>query len=157
MTKKKKLKQDVKKFDHAEEELNGDDSGGGNVACSAEYGEELGEFAELFNHKAKLSEAARFAMAIGIQTGTRTPRKEWKGGAPRNLAHLGSTFSDNGRFDFELLFEMLGLREEGVHLNILIGEYITGGMRWIKDNELKDGTNFNQLQEEFPHLFNRND
>ena len=84
-------------------------------------------------------------MAIGIQKGIRVESKDWnKGtwkagkkatsGKKRNLAHLGSTFSEDSRWDIETLFDMLNLRVDGVPLNTLISEYITGGMKWIVEN-----------------------
>ena len=141
-----------------------EDDAGGNIACAGEYGSELGELAEFFDHRASLSEAARFAMAIGIQKGIRVESKDWKkgtwkagkkatSGKTRNLAHLGSTFSEDSRWDIETLFDMLNLRVDGVPLNTLISEYITGGMKWIVENEVEKGVQFSRLKAEFPHLF----
>ena len=144
-------------------ELSEDDSGG-NIACAGEYGSALGELAEFFDHRASLSEAARFAMAIGIQKGMRIESKDWKkgtwkagkkatSGRTRNLAHLGSTFSEDSKWDIDSLFEMLNLKVDEVPLNTLISEYISGGMKWIVDNEVEKGVQFSRLKTDFPHLF----
>ena len=142
------------------EEESNDETSGGIVICSPEFYNEIGEFSELFSHKAKLSEAARFAMAIGIRTGGREPQEIWKKkGKKRTIAHLNGTFADNGRYDFEALFEMLELIEadDETPLNLVISEYITGGMRWIVENEMLDGSNFSVLKEEFSDLFSESD
>ena len=125
------------------------------MVCPPEFSKELGEFSKIFDSKDKLREAARFAMAIGIHKGKREKRSEWKKGATRNIAHLNGQFDDAGRFDFKILFEMLDLLEEEdeTPLNIIISEYITGGMRWIVENEMVDGTNFSVLEKELPDLF----
>ena len=94
-------------------------------------------------------------MAVGIQKGMREKQSEWKKGKRRTIAHLNGQFDDAGRFDFKILFEMLDLLDEGdeTTLNIIISEYITGGMRWIVENEMVDGTNFSILEKELPDLF----
>ena len=43
--------------------------------------------------------------------------------------------------------------DEGTKLAVVISEYITGGMRWITENEMIDGSKFTVLKEEFPDLF----
>jgi len=125
---------------------------GGVVSPAPEFYEEIGEFSKLFAHKQPMAEAARFAMAIGIAKNLREPRKKWKKGKKRRAWNMGS-FSDNGKFDFDVLFNMLDLMEEGTPVHRAISEYITGGMRWIVENEMIDGSNFAELKDEFPDLF----
>lgn len=131
---------------------------GGIVTCPKRFADKLTELADLFDHKAPTREAARFAMAIGIQNGSRLKRAKWGKGKVRNIAHL-SQFTENGVFDIQLLFEMLDLipdrSKEEISLNNLISEYIASGMKWIVENELDAGTNFSQLKSAFPHLFSR--
>ena len=132
-----------------------DQSKGGIVTCSSEFYKEMGDFAELFTtSKSPIREAARFAMAIGIQKDRREKREDWKKkGKKRTIAHLHGQFDDGGRYDFSLLFEMLGLIVDDTPLHHLVSEYVTGGMRWISENELKKGYNFSIMKEEFPYLF----
>lgn len=127
---------------------------GGIVICSGEFYDEIEDFSKLFEHKQKLREAARFAMAIGIRKGIRIEREEWpKKRKPRTIAHLFGQFDDQGRYDFKLLFETLDILDHKVPLNLLLSEYITGGMQWIKDNQLKDRINFSKMKDEFPDIF----
>ena len=132
-----------------------DESKGGIVTCSSEFNKEIGDFAELFStSKAPIREAARFAMAVGIQKNRREKRSDWKkSGKRRTIAHLHGQFDANGRYNFKLLFEMLGLSDEDTETHHLISEYVTGGMRWITENELKTGYNFSNMKDEFPYLF----
>ena len=57
---------------------NEQESSGGVVFCSSEFAGQLDEFSKLFNHKQKMAEAERFAMAIGIAKNCRMPKDEWK-------------------------------------------------------------------------------
>ena len=140
--------------------INDEDRGGGIITCSAEFSKYLDKIAEqLFQgHFAPKREAARFAMAIGIQKGLREKRSEWK--KPNNqknatIAHLYGQFDDKGRFDFESLFEILELKEkdDDTPLQHLISEYVTGGMRYIKENELDNLDEWTRMKDDFPHLF----
>ena len=137
-------------------------SSGGIVICSGEFSKDLDKFSELFSsHGAPKREAARFAMAIGIQKDLREKRTEWpksKNQKPSTIAHLHGQFDDQGRFDFDSLFDILGLKEEGddTALNILISEYVTGGMRYIKDNEISGLSEWNKMKDDFPYLFEVN-
>ena len=127
-----------------------DDASSGGIYCSAEYSDDLTELSKLFEHKAKLAEAARFAMTIGIQTNSRIRRETWSEAGRRNIANL-APFQDP--FDFKLLFTELGLIDGETPLNILISEYIEGGMKWIRDHEINTGTHFSELKEAFSDLF----
>jgi len=130
------------------------DGEGGIVMCSPEYRDALGGFAGLFDHTAPLREAARFAMAIGIRLDRRHKRSAWsKKGKARNIAHLNGQFDDGAKYDFALLFELLGIRDDDVPLNVQVSEYISGGMQWIVDNELPEGTNFTVMKNAFAELF----
>jgi hypothetical protein len=139
------------------EDLDGEgdaESNGGIVTCASKYADDLGELAELFAHKAALREAARFAMAVGIRANLRLPRSEWGKGKPRNIAHLHGQFDDR-RHDFELLFQVLKIRDHTLSLNNDISEYISGGMQWLVEHEVHKGENFSSLKEAFPDLFMR--
>ena len=133
----------------------------GIVTCSAEFSDELETLSKMFGKKkdSPKREAARFAMAIGIQRGEREPRSEWKKPTKKNkistIAHLFGQFDKGGQFDFQLLFEMLDLFEDGddTPLHHLISEYVTGGMRYIKDNELYKLDEWSRMKDDFPHLF----
>ncbi len=132
------------------------ESSGGVVYCSAEFADQLDEFKELFNHKQKMAEAERFAMAIGIAKNCRMPKDEWKEGKKKRKGTQNlNTFEDGGKYNFETLFEMLELIDESKEesLTLVISEYITGGMRWLTENEMIDGSKFTILKEEFPDLF----
>lgn len=130
------------------------DAEGGIVMCCPEHADELGELADFFDHPAPIREAGRFALAIGIRKDIRHFRKDWaKKGKARNLAHLNGQFDEAGKYDFSLLFELLGIRDEQVSLNVQISEFISGGMKWISQNEISDGTNFSVLKESFSELF----
>ena len=132
------------------------DSASGVVYCSAEFAGQLDEFSKLFKHNQKMAEAERFAMAIGIAKNCRMPRAEWKEGKKKRKGTQNlNTFEENGTYNFETLFEMLGLIDESEEesLTVVISEYITGGMRWLTENEMIDGSKFTILKEEFPHLF----
>ena len=132
------------------------DSSGGVVYCSAEFADQLEAFSKLFQHRQKQAEAERFAMAIGIAKNCRMPKSEWKEGKKKRKGTQNlNTFEENGTYDFEKLFEMLELIEESEKesLTVVISEYITGGMRWLTENEMIDGSKFTILKEEFPHLF----
>jgi len=129
---------------------------GGVVYCSAEFADQLDEFKELFDHKQKMAEAERFAMAIGIAKNCRMPKEEWKEGKKKRKGTQNlNTFEDGGKYNFQTLFEMLELwdENEGTKLSLVISEYITGGMRWLTENEMIDGSKFTVLKEEFPDLF----
>ena len=132
------------------------ESSGGVVYCSAQFADQLDEFKELFDHKQKMAEAERFAMAIGIAKNCRMPKEEWKEGKKKRKGTQNlNTFEDGGKYNFQTLFEMLELwdEDEGTKLAVVISEYITGGMRWLTENEMIDGSKFTVLKEEFPHLF----
>ena len=132
------------------------ESSGGVVYCSAQFADQLDEFKELFDHKQKMAEAERFAMAIGIAKNCRMPKEEWKEGKKKRKGTQNlNTFEDGGKYNFQTLFEMLELwdEDEGTKLAVVISEYITGGMRWITENEMIDGSKFTVLKEELPHLF----
>jgi hypothetical protein len=133
------------------------DSSGGVVFCSAEFAEKLDDFSDLFKkHKQPMAEAERFAMAIGIVKNSRLPKDEWKEGKKKRKGTQGlSTFEEGGKYNFRILFEMLDLWDEDddVSLTLTISEYITGGMKWLTENEMIDGSKFSILKEEFPDLF----
>jgi hypothetical protein len=132
------------------------ESSGTTVFCSAEFAGQLDEFKELFDHKQKMAEAERFAMAIGIAKNCRMPKEEWKEGKKKRKGTQNlNTFADGGKYNFQTLFEMLGLWQENDEkkLALVISEYITGGMRWLTENEMIDGSKFTILKDEFPHLF----
>jgi len=132
------------------------ESSGGVVYCSAQFADQLDEFKELFDHKQKMAEAERFAMAIGIAKNCRMPKEEWKEGKKKRKGTQNlNTFEDGGKYNFQTLFEMLELwdENEGIKLAVVISEYITGGMRWLTENEMIDGSKFTVLKEELPHLF----
>ena len=129
---------------------------GGIVTASAELSGTLDKFAESFGKPAPKREAARFAMAVGIQKGLREKRDTWK--KPKNkkiatIAHLAGQFDDGGKFDFEILFEMLGLDDDETPIHHLVSEYVTGGLRYIKDNELYKLDEWSRMKDDFPHLF----
>jgi hypothetical protein len=141
-----------------EQEEQDDSTGGGIVICSGEFYDAIGTFSDQFEGApgGKLREAARFAMAIGIQKDLREKKSDWKKkGKVRTIAHLHGQFDQHGRYSMESLFEMLDLIEEedDTALNVLISEYITGGMRWLVENEMTRGENYSILIEEFPDLF----
>jgi len=133
------------------------ESSGGVVYCSAQFADQLDEFSKLFSsHKQKMAEAERFAMAIGIAKNCRMPKEEWKEGQKKRKGTQNlNTFEDGGKYNFQTLFEMLELwdEDEGTKLAVVISEYITGGMRWLTENEMIDGSKFTILKEEFPDLF----
>ena len=132
------------------------ESSGGVVYCSAQFADQLDDFKELFDHKQKMAEAERFAMAIGIAKNCRMPKEEWKEGKKKRKGTQNlNTFEDGGKYNFQTLFEMLELwdENEGKKLAVVISEYITGGMRWLTENEMIDGSKFTVLKEELPHLF----
>ena len=126
----------------------------GNVGCSAEYTHSLTEFSKFFSgHKQAKGEAARFAMAIGIQTNKKIFRKDWKkikGKKPTNIASW-SGFSTG--FDLENLFIMLDLEEEEHEIHEIASAYVTGGLKWIVENDMLEGKNFSEMKEQIPHLF----
>ena len=145
-------------------EENNEQSSGGIVTCSAEFSKDLDKFAELFEgHGAPKREAARFAMAIGIQKGLREKRSEWKKPTEKQkistIAHLYGQFDDKGRFDFDSLFDILDLKDkdDDTPIQHLISEYVTGGMRYIKDNELNNLDEWSRMKDDFPHLFTQED
>ena len=130
-----------------------EEENGGIITCSPEFYDAIEDFSKHFKHRAALREAARFSMSIGIITNSREEKKDWKKGKPRTIAHLHGQFNDDGKFDYSMLFEMLDILDKQVPLNQLISEYVTGGMRWVVQNEMVDGNNFSILKTEFPHLF----
>ena len=118
----------------------------------------MGEFFE----SPQLANAARFAFAIGIQKNERVYKKDWKKQTKklkqRTIAHLGQ-FELN-RYDFKVLIEMLDLYEEAdkendTPVNTIISEYITGGMKWITEQDIHKGGNFSALKsdKQFSNLF----
>lgn len=134
---------------------------GGLVTCSADYFDELGELGELFEIP-HIANAARFALAIGIQKNQRVYKKDWKKATKNNkvrtIAHLGQ-FEQN-LYDFEVLIEMLDLKEDidlenNTPVNTIVSEYITGGMKWITEQDIHKGGNFSALKndEQFSMLF----
>jgi len=134
---------------------------GGIVTCAADFHDEIGELAEFFE-RPSLANAARFALSIGIQKNIRFKKEKWKKPTKnkkiRTIAHLGGTFSDNGKYDFGVLAEMLDLYEPDdtkIPLNAFLSEYISGGMQWIKEQEIHKGANFSALKsdEQFTSLF----
>lgn len=132
------------------------ESSGGVVYCSAQFADQLEEFCKLFNHKQKMAEAERFAMAVGIAKNCRMPKDEWKEGKKKRKGTQNlNTFEDGGKYNFQTLFEELELwnEDEGIKLAVVISEFITGGMRWLTENEMIDGSKFTILKEEFPDLF----
>ena len=134
---------------------------GGLITCAADFFDELGELGEFFDSP-KIANAARFAMAIGIQKNLRVHKKDWKKQTKkkkvRTIAHLGQ-FEQN-YYDFEVLIEMLDLREEvdienNTPVNTIVSEYVTGGMKWITEQDIHKGGNFSALKndEQFSTLF----
>jgi len=135
-----------------------EESKGGIVLCSGEFYNEIGTFGGNFKGApgGELREAARFAMSIGILNSTREEKKGWKKGKRgkvRTIAHLNGQFDQGGKYNMEALFDQLGLLVEDVKLNVLISEYVTGGMRWIVENDMVENHNFNVLKEEYIDLF----
>ena len=137
---------------------------GGIVTCSAEFAGELDKLSKMFGEKrdAPKREAARFAMAIGVQLGLRERRSEWKkpkGKKIATIAHLTGQFDNGGQFDFNLLFDMLGLYEDEdeTPLHHLISEYVTGGMRYISENEIYNLDEWSRMKDDFPHMFTEED
>ena len=130
-----------------------EDGSEGLIAISGMYNIELDELKELFPTSDPLAEAARFAMAIGILNGGRVLRAEWGKEKRRNIAQFGQFAK---KFDLTTLFDLLELKPPGddTPLNFVIAEYITGGLQWIRDNEIHKGTNFSEIKEAFPDLFN---
>ena len=134
---------------------------GGLITCAADYHDELGEMGEFFDTP-NIANAARFALAIGIQKNLRMYKKDWKKPTKkkkvRTIAHLGQ-FEQN-YYDFEVLIEMLDLREEvdienNTPVNTIVSEYVTGGMKWITEQDIHKGGNFSALKndEQFSTLF----
>ena len=139
---------------------NDDKSSGGIVTCSAEFSKDLDNFAKLFaDSSAPKREAARFAMAIGIQKDLREKRSGWKKPTKNQkrsvIAHLSGQFDDRGRFDFDSLFDILGLKEkdDDTPIHHLISEYVTGGMRYITENEITSLQEWSKMKDDFPYLF----
>ena len=130
---------------------------GGTVVCSAEYANELDTFSKLFGaHHQPMAEAERFAMAIGIAKNRRKPKEDWKEGKKKRKGTQGlATFEEGGKYNFKILFEMLGLWDDSEEnkLTDTISEYVTGGMEWLTENEMIEGSKFVVLKEEFPDLF----
>lgn len=130
---------------------------GGIVTASSELSETLDKFSKSFGKPAPKREAARFAMAVGIQKGLREKKEDWPKPTKKKkiatIAHLSGQFDDGGRFDFEILFEMLGLDDDETEIHHLVSEYVTGGLRYIKDNELYNLDEWSRMKDDFPHLF----
>lgn len=127
----------------------------GNVGCSAEYTKALTEFASFFSqHKQSKGEAARFAMAIGIQTNTKIYKKNWlKPTATKKPTNIGSWSGFSSGYNLENLFIMLELEEKGHEIHDIASAYVTGGLKWIVDNDMLEGKNFSEMEEQLPHLF----
>jgi hypothetical protein len=127
---------------------------GGLVSCSAEFSELLTEFSKLFtDHQQPKGEAARFAMALGIYHNRRHRRNEWKkpqGTKITNIAHWGPFCFG---YDLETLFQVLGIADPDVPINLVVSEYITGGLSWIDENSLHDGKNFSEMKAQMSDLF----
>tara|TARA_B110000438_G_C15797866_1_gene643671 strand:- start:70 stop:513 length:444 start_codon:yes stop_codon:yes gene_type:complete len=143
------------------DDLEGTTQQKGIVTCAADYSEELGSLGEYFKEP-KIANAARFALAIGIQKSLRVYKKDWKKQTKkkkvRTIAHLGQF--GMGIYDFEVLVEMLDLKEEtdlenNTPVNTILSEYVTGGMKWITEQDIHLGGNFSALKndKQFSTLF----
>ena len=48
-------------------------------------------------------------------------------------------------------------KDDDTPIQHLISEYVTGGMRYIKDNELNNLDEWSRMKDDFPHLFTQED
>ena len=129
----------------------------GDVTVSAEITDDLTEFSKLFGHKQAKGEAARFAMAIGIINGKRVEKDNWKKPKGKKTTNLAKYAAFQGDYNLEILFDTLELKVEGVPMNILVAEYIVGGMKWIVENDMLEGKNFSEMKNQMPDLFPQQD
>ena len=43
--------------------------------------------------------------------------------------------------------------DEDVSMNVLVAEYIVGGMKWIVENDMLEGKNWSEMKKQMPDLF----
>jgi hypothetical protein len=112
--------------------------------------------------KNKIS-AAVFALSLGIAKGWRVPRDEWKNpklreDGTRRPHHFGTVQTIRDSFgDFGIVFDALGLKKEGHNTKMTIDEFVTGGLKFIKDHGLIEDGNLMELETELPNLFSNNE
>ena len=84
------------------------------------------------------------ALAIGMSKDMRIVREDWEDRAP---------WSDMGRLrgtglDFNTLFDMMEFEnEENKDVRVLMNEYVSGGLRFMHDNDLLDRGSLHELQD----------
>ncbi|MDA1130797.1 MAG: hypothetical protein O3B00_04780 [archaeon] len=111
--------------------------------------------------KNKIS-AAVFALSLGIAKNWRVPRDEWKNpklreDGTRRPHHFGTVQQVTDGFgDFGIVFDALGLKKEGHNTKMTIDEFVTGGLKFIKDHGLIEDGNLMELKTEMPNLFSNN-
>ena len=104
-----------------------------DLVFDEKYRELRDDFAEKYFDGSNV-EAGLFALALGIRTNSRVPRKDWKSSL---------SWTDNKRLlgrgiDFSVIFEYMDLDDGGMSTKKRLDEFVTGGWKIIEQNDILD-------------------
>ena len=80
-------------------------------------------------------DACQFALSLGIRFNRRAPRKSWKA---KQLSWDDLNRLETRVADFGVLFDYMDLDDGDMSTKKRIDEFVTGGLRYIEENDLID-------------------
>ena len=130
------------------------ESGGGTLSVSGHLKPIVANLKKhLFPEDAQDKIIHLFAISIGIEKNLRLPLVKWKKGGAKAKSNPGSHINTIDEIKgLEIILDMRGDLEDGMQLNAVLNEYLNGGLKWLKDEEIDKGS-IEILLEKFPHLF----
>ena len=79
-----------------------------------------------------------FALSLGIRLNFRAPKETWSKAKVLDWSDINRLTSEIA--DFSFLFEYIGLDDGGMSTKKRMDEFVTGGLRYIEENDLvEDG------------------
>ena len=108
-----------------------------DLAFDRTYRDLRNQFADKYFGGGK-REACIFALSLGIRFNRRAPRKSWKA---KSLSWDDLNRLETRVADFGVLFDYMDLDDGDMSTKKRIDEFVTGGLRYIEENDLiEDGS-----------------
>ena len=87
-------------------------------------------------------DASLFALALGMSKGLAVPKEEWLGG-PLSWSDMNRLKGD--KKDFTILFQYMDSDGRDKSVKQRMDEFVTGGWKFIHDNDLLDDGSLNEI------------
>ncbi len=130
------------------------DGGGGTLSVSGHLKPIVANLKKhLFPEDAQDKMVHLFAISIGIEKNLRLPLAEWRKGDANAKSNPGSHINTIEEIKgLEIILDMRGDLDGEMQLNAVLNEYLNGGLKWLKDEEIDKGS-IDVLLVKFPYLF----